>query len=127
MKRLLLLVLACAAVAYPQGASSLMSGSVTDQQGALVPGADVNVTNVDLSQKFQATTSDKGEWSIPGLTPATYKVEVSKTGFKTATIENIVVNAGIPVTVNAKLEVGQTTETVVVTAGAEILQTESAT
>jgi hypothetical protein len=47
-------------------------------------------------------------------------------GFKSVTIQNVKVDAGVPATVNAKLEVGSVSETVEVTGGAEILQTETA-
>ena len=52
---------------------------------------------------------------------------VSHPGFKTASMENVKIDAGVPATVNTTLEVGQLTETVEVQAGAEILQTASAT
>ncbi len=127
MKKLLTLLAACALLAYPQGATSPMSGTVTDPQGAVIPGADVTVTNTAVGVELKAASGERGEWTLPALPPATYRVVIAKTGFKKATIENIVVNAGVPSTVNVKLEIGATTESVVVEAGADILQTESAT
>lgn len=56
-----------------------------------------------------------------------YTVTVSHPGFKTVTVENVKVDAGVPATVRVKLEVGALTETVEVQGGAEILQTQSAT
>ena len=127
MKKVLAVLFLCAAAAFPQGATSPMSGTVSDPQGALIPAADISVSNPATGQLFKTASSEKGEWSLPALPPAAYKVSVSKTGFKTATIDNVVMNAGVPGTVNVKLEIGQTSESVVVEAGQEILQTESAT
>jgi len=127
MKKLLALMLLCAPFAYPQGATSLMSGTVTDPQGAVIPAADVTITNPATGQMLKASSTEKGEWTIPALPPAEYKVSITKTGFKTVTVDNIVVNSGVPATVNVKLEIGQTSESVVVEAGQDILQTESAT
>jgi hypothetical protein len=56
-----------------------------------------------------------------------YTVTLSRQGFKTVTIENVKVDAGVPASANAKLEVGSLAETVEVSGGAEILQTQSAT
>ena len=104
-----------------------MSGVVTDPQGGVIPAADVTVANASIGTEYKTATGGRGEWALPSLPPASYKVTVTKSGFKKASIDNIVVNAGVPATVNVKLEIGATTESVVVEAGAEILQTESAT
>lgn len=127
MKKLLALLLLCAAVAYPQGATSVMSGTVSDPQGAVIPGADIAIANPATGQRFKISTSEKGEWALSALPPASYKVTVTKVGFKTVTIDNVVMNAGVPATVNARLEIGQTSDSIVVEAGQDILQTESAT
>lgn len=127
MIRVFVLLLTAVSFIYGQGATSLMSGTVTDPQGSVVPGASITVANPTNGQLFRAASSEKGEWSIASVPPAVYKVTVSKAGFKSEVIENIVINSGVPATVNAKLEVGQTTESVLVTAGQDILQTESAT
>ena len=59
MKKVLAVLLACAASAYPQGATSLMSGTVTDPQGALIPGADISVSNPATGQLFKTSSTDK--------------------------------------------------------------------
>src|SRR5271157_623900 len=104
-----------------------MDGVVTDAQGAVVPGAQVVVTQTATGQAFHATADDKGYWVLPSLQTGTYKVTVTHPGFKAATNENVVIDAGVPATVNISLAVGAATETVEVTAGAIIVQTDSAT
>ena len=104
-----------------------MDGVVTDAQGAVVPGAQVVVTQTATSQTFHAAADDKGYWVLPSLQTGTYKVTVTHPGFKVATNDNVVIDAGVPATVNISLSVGAATETVEVTAGATIVQTDSAT
>ncbi len=104
-----------------------MDGVVTDPAGASVPGAQVVVLQVATGQTFRATTDEKGYWALPSLQTGAYKVTVTHEGFKSATNESVVIDAGVPATVNITLTVGAATETVEVTAGAEIVQTDSAT
>ena len=127
MKKFLLALFVCASLAFPQGATSPISGTVIDAQNAVVPNAEVTVTNATNGQTLKINTNEKGQWVLPSMLPAVYKVSVSAPGFKTQTVTDVTVNAGVPATVDTKLEVGQTTETIQVEAGAEILQTESAT
>src|ERR1700677_1459373 len=104
-----------------------MDGTVTDPSGAAVPGAKVEVIQIATGQKLAATTDEKGYWALPSLQTGSYKVTVSHEGFKSAANENVVIDAGVLATVNVTLTVGAATETVVVNAGAEIVQTDSAT
>ncbi|HEY6392249.1 MAG TPA: TonB-dependent receptor [Bryobacteraceae bacterium] len=126
-KKVVSIFVAFAALAYPQGATSPMTGKVADAQGALVPNAEVTVTNVSNGLVFKTTTSEKGEWALSSMQPAEYKVTITKPGFKTETVPSVVVNAGVPATIDVHLEVGQTSDTVVVEAAAVMMQTESAT
>jgi hypothetical protein len=104
-----------------------MDGAVTDPSGAAVPGATVEVIQTATGQTFHATSDEKGYWALPSLQTGSYKVTVAHEGFKSATNPNVVIDAGVPATVNVTLTVGATTDTVEVTAGAEIVQTDSAT
>src|SRR2546423_1944478 len=104
-----------------------IEGTVTDAQGASVPGAKVKVLNKETGLTLETTADERGGWVFPSMATATYAVTVNHPGFKTITIDNVKVDAGVPATVNAKLEVGSLAETVEVQGGAEILQTQSAT
>jgi len=104
-----------------------MDGVVTDPAGATVPGAQVVVLQIATGQTFRATTDEKGYWALPSLQTGAYKVTVTHEGFKAAANESVVIDAGVPATVNITLTVGAATETVEVTAGAEVVQTDSAT
>src|SRR5215471_11422462 len=123
----LLMFAAFATVALAQVTTGRLDGTVTDPQGAAVPGAQVKVVNKETGQIFETAADEKGLWSVPSLATATYTVTVNHPGFKTTTVENVKIDAGVPAQVNAKLEVGALAETVEVQAGAEVLQTSSAT
>jgi hypothetical protein len=123
----LLVFLVFAAAAFAQVLTGRLDGVITDPQGAAVPGAQVKVLNKTTGQTFDTSADEKGQWNIPSVPSATYTVTVNHPGFKTTTVDNVKVDAGVPATVNAKLEVGALAETVEVQAGAEVLQTSSAT
>ncbi|MGB7207620.1 MAG: carboxypeptidase regulatory-like domain-containing protein [Pyrinomonadaceae bacterium] len=105
-----------------------ISGTVTDSAGAVVPGATVNVKG-EAGQQFTVTTNDSGVYNIPGVAAGTptYTVTVTAPSFKTSIIKNVKVDVATPATVNATLEAGKIEETVVITGGAEVLQTETTT
>jgi hypothetical protein len=113
--------------AFAQVTTGRLEGTVTDPQGAAVPAAKVTVSNAQTGQNFNLLTDDKGVWVLPSLPTALYTVTVSQPGFKTLTIENVKIDAGVPSTANAVLEVGSLAETVEVSGGADVLQTQSAT
>jgi hypothetical protein len=128
---LLLTLALCAGVvpiasAQGGGATTSLSGTVTDASGAVIPGASVSVRNSATSTAFTATTNEQGNFTVPAIDPGTYTVTITLVGFKTAILNNVRVNAAVPATVRATLELGGVAETVSVTAGSEIIQTQSA-
>jgi len=131
MKKFVVLVFLLAMLpvfVFAQGVSTgRMDGTVTDPQGAAVPNAKVDVVNVATGAAFSTVTNVRGEWALPSMHAATYRVTVNQPGFKVAVIEGVEIHAGTPTSVPIKLEIGETTETVVVEGGAEIVQATSAT
>ncbi len=113
--------------AFSQVSTARMDGTVSDIAGALVPGAAVDAVNLSQQQSFKAVADEKGYWAIPSLQSGTYKVTISHPGFKTEVVGNVKMDAGVPATVNVTLQVGTVTDTIEVTGGAEVLQTDSAT
>jgi hypothetical protein len=105
-----------------------VSGTVTDAAGAVVPGAKVTIKGQN-GRAYTVITNNDGVYTVPGVqagTP-TYTVTVTAPNFKTAVTENVKVDVATPATVNAVLQAGNIDETVVVTSGGEILQSETAT
>src|SRR5436305_8394964 len=101
-----LLALTCLAAAFVYGQTSRMDGTVTDQTGASIPGAEITVTLIATDQVFKTTTNERGEWSLASMAAANYKVVVTKQGFKAGVAPSVVMSAGVPATVNIKLEIG---------------------
>jgi hypothetical protein len=93
-----------------------IGGSVTDPAGAAVPGAKVTVTGQQVERS--ATTNESGIYRIENLEPGTYTVRVEQAGFKAAVANNVTVFVGRESTINMKLETGEITATVDVTATA---------
>ena len=91
-----------------------IGGTVTDPAGAAVPGAKIVVTG--QRGERTGTSSDDGIFKIDNLEPGTYTVRVEQTGFKAAVANNVTVNVGRETTLNLKLETGEITATVDVTA-----------
>jgi hypothetical protein len=128
-----ILILALAVMVFPnalqaQQTTGSISGTVTDQNGAVVAGATVTVTGAS-GQEYTAVTNDDGAFTIPGV-PAgspTYTVTVTAANFKKHVVQNVKVDVGTPATVNAVLEAGSLEQTVIVVGGAEVLQTATAT
>ena len=101
-------------------APGTISGSITDPNGAVVPGATVTITNAATNQSFTTTSNNDGNYSSAVLSPGTYSVSVNSPGFKQHLVQSVVLGVNVPAFVNAALEVGNVSETVTVTASANI-------
>jgi hypothetical protein len=114
--------------AYAQGggATTSLAGTVVDSSAAVIPGANVVARNKATGGEFTAVTSEQGTFTIPALNPGTYTVTISLVGFKTAVLNDVVLNAAVPGSVRAVLEVGTLEETVTVEAASSIVQTQTA-
>src|SRR5438552_917816 len=100
-------------------------GKVTDATGAVVPGAKVTVTNLGTNIARTVTANESGDYVVNLLPIGRYSVRVEVAGFKTFTVGELTLAAGDRARVDAKLEVGQTSETVEITAELPALQTDS--
>src|SRR5579872_4550781 len=123
------LFIGCATIGWAQTSSSgAVSGLVTDQQNAAIPGVEVLLTNPATNTALKATTNDAGRYIFPTVPPSTYNVTFTKQGFSVHRLEQQPVGVGQLVTLDAKLEVGSLTTIVDVSAAAAAeLQTVNAT
>jgi Carboxypeptidase regulatory-like domain len=119
-----LALLLSSVLAFGQGSGSIV-GTVTDPSGAVVVGATVTVTNVGTGASRTTTTNQQGGYSLSAMPPAQYKITIEAPAFRTYSQTGATLQANQTLTVNAKLEVGQTTETVEVSGQA--LQVDTAT
>lgn len=101
-----------------QSTTGKIVGSVSAADGA-VPGATIVVTDTQTGKERTATAKDDGTFEVSQLEFGTYNVKITATGFKTFSADNVKIDAGREYPLKAILEVGQVSETVTVTAGAE--------
>src|SRR5688572_18536106 len=98
-----------------------ISGTVTDPNGAVVPGARATVKNVGTNIGVNVTTNESGTYVVPFLVPGTYAVSIVGDGFKTSTRENVQVSVDDRLTLDFKLEIGTAAEVNIV-ADTEVLE-----
>jgi carboxypeptidase family protein/TonB-dependent receptor-like protein len=122
-----LLVLLNAAMAFSQVVTGTISGRVTDTTGAVVPGAAVQIQNVDTGLSRTAHTDSEGRYSARNLPLGSYSVTVQQAGFQTQVRRGIALTVGSEAVVNLELAVGAVQETVEVTAAAPAIETTTAT
>src|SRR6185437_3201124 len=102
------------------------SGQVTDNTGAVVPGATVRMIETQRGVVHTATTDSQGRYVLPGLPVGEYRLEVQKESFKTYIQQGIVLQVNDHVTLNGVLQTGTVSQVVEVNAGAAAVQTEGA-
>jgi hypothetical protein len=104
-----------------------LSGTVQDPTGAAVPGAEVKATQVSTSQSFTTTTDSTGSFHLNLLPPGTYKVEVTKEGFRNLALAGVGVAVGADNALGGlNLQVGTAAETVEVSSAAPIIESSQA-
>jgi hypothetical protein len=113
---ILILLLAPAIAAQTQSTTGDIQGTVQDANGAVVPGANIEIKNVDTGISRSLVTDDSGRFVALALQPGKYSVKVSKQGFSTAEDPNVVLTVGKALDLIFNLKPGGIDETVTVTA-----------
>jgi len=122
---LVLLALAFALPARAQYSASLQ-GTVTDTTGALIPDAALTLTDKETNRTLTATSGPDGHFVFNQLPPSTFKLEVSRDGFKTKVLDNMKILAEQANSLTVALEVGGATQTVTVNAAeTPVMDTET--
>lgn len=124
---LALLMTVAAASAGAQEFRATMTGRVADEQGAVLPGVTVTVTNVDTNVSLTAVTNESGVYTVTPLQPGTYRIAAALTGFKTFVREAIVLRTAETGTVNIQLQLGHVEETVTVVGGLTAVESNQST
>jgi hypothetical protein len=118
-------LLVASGAALAQGTNSGdVRGTVTDSNGALLPGVKVTVVNVDTGVTKELTTDSAGLYDTSSIVTGNYKITFEMTGFQQLVRGPVTVQVGIT-GVDAKLQIGQVTQQVVVNTDVPLLQTES--
>ena len=121
---MLVSMLAVPSTVGAQAVTGTLLGNVTDASGAGVPGATVVATETQTNSSRTAVTNDAGNYIFSSLRNGTYSVEAELQGFRKVVRQNVRVDVNTTMRVDLKLELGQMTEAVTVSAETPILQTD---
>jgi hypothetical protein len=102
-----------------------ITGKVTDNTGAILPGVTVTLTGATLIQPQTATTSDTGTYNFPRLPIGTYTVKFELPGFKTVVREDVRLTLGFTAQIDQQLEISTVQETVTVSGESPVVDTKS--
>ena len=124
---ILFVFLFSASLAVAQLTTGTISGVVTDQSGAAIPGVTITVKKVDTGITRTTATGARGRYGAPNLPVGNYEVSASLAGFQTSIRAGIEITVGRQAVVDHTLQVGDVTQQVTVTAEASLVNTTSAT
>ncbi|MDQ3667421.1 MAG: TonB-dependent receptor [Acidobacteriota bacterium] len=130
LKRLSLLLamfLITSIAVFGQSVTSGLTGNVSDSQGAVIPGAEVLLTEPATGSAKTVVTDSDGNYSFQEIKPGTYQIKISKQGFSSYIADNVLVENLQIRRVDAELKVGGTEEIVTINAGAAVITTEGGT
>ena len=99
---------------------------VKDDQGGVIPGATILLVNTATSERREGVSGEDGEYRFLNLVPGTYRLEVELAGFQRSVREAIEVNVQSAPRIEVDLQLGNLSETVLVSGEAPVLQTENA-
>jgi hypothetical protein len=118
--RFCLALLACLVLALTpavaQSTTQAIQGLVTDTTGAVVAGAKITITNIQTGITRTVETNQTGNYNFPLVPVGNYNVRSELDGFRTETVTNLRVDTGAQVRQDFRLEIGEVTETIEVSA-----------
>lgn len=113
-------------IANGQTTFATITGTVTDGTGAVIPNAQILATNVQTGITYPGVSNNAGAYTLPQLKEGPYKVKVSAAGFTDFHVDDIVLASRDIRRVDVVLQVGATSTSIEVTAGATVIETETA-
>ena len=111
---------------FSQGSTGRILGNVTDQTGAVIPGVTVTIRDVDRGVARTLVTDEAGIYNAPNLQPGTYSVRAELSGFAPVERQNIKLEVGQDIRIDAVLKPGQQNELVTVQAEGALVETNNA-
>ena len=122
----ILLLASCCAL-QAQSAEGTILGHITDPSGAALGNAEVVITNIDTNIKFTAKSNSFGDYQFVNITPGHYNIAVADAGFKSAQAKSVQLDVQATLRQNFTLQLGESTESVTVSADAQMIQADNAT
>src|SRR5574341_1875736 len=107
--------------AFAQSATATLSGTITDENGGVVPSTQITVLNAATSIKRETTTNDSGYFTVPLLPPGSYTLTATHDGFKVVEVRDIVLNVNDERSMRIQMKVGDVKEVVDVTGEAPLI------
>ena len=123
---LLFVAAAASAPLFAQGNLATVLGSVKDQSGAVLPGANVTITNVGTGTSRSSVTGTRGEYRVPALQAGSYEMKIELTGFQSEVRKGITLSVGQEASIDFTLSVGNVAESLTITAEAPLIETTNA-
>jgi carboxypeptidase family protein/TonB-dependent receptor-like protein len=120
------ILLLLSTTAWAQLSTAQMSGRVTDDSGAVLPGVTITVTQTDTGLTRTVTTDETGTYVLPNLPTGPYRLEAMLQGFRTYSQTGIVLQVAATPAINVVLAIGNLEETVSVEAAAPLVDVQSA-
>src|SRR6202790_3857011 len=111
--------------AYAQVAGATLTGPVKDPSGAVVPNAQVSITDIDTSVSRSVSSNAAGLYTAPNLLPGNYELRVTSTGFRTQVERGITLTVGAQQQLDITMQVGQISQTVEITTEAPTVELTS--
>jgi hypothetical protein len=122
---LVALVLLLAMPVFAQTNTGIISGRITDPTGAVVPDAQITVTQTETNVDAVSATNSEGLFRVPSLINGPYRVTVTASGFKKQVRDGLTLRIGENLNVEMKLELGSVAESVEVTSALPLLETQT--
>jgi Carboxypeptidase regulatory-like domain/TonB dependent receptor len=110
-----------------QSTNASLGGRVTDPANALIVDARVAAIRTDTNLRHECVTNGSGEYHLPNLPPAAYRLEIEKSGFKKLIKPDVILHVQDALRIDLQMTIGDVAEIVLVESGAPLVNTESAT
>ena len=124
--RLTITLVLLSALAHAQSTNATITGRVVDPTNSVVVDAKIEVISLNTNLHYFGETNGEGLFTIPSVPPGPYRVEASKAGFRTMVREDVVLRVQDIIALNFTLSVGSASETITVTGGAPVVDTQTA-
>lgn len=110
-----------------QSTNASLAGRITDPVNALIPDAKVAAISAETNIRYEDVTNGSGEYHLTNLPPASYRLEIQKSGFKKLIKPDVVLHVQDALRIDLQMTLGDVSEAVTVESGAPLVNTESAT
>lgn len=118
-----ILLLSLTACALAQSITARLEGTIQDSTGAVVPGAAISARDVKTQVHNELISDAQGHFTFPSLKPGVYTLTITSTGFQKEIVSGLELNAAAVVNQNVRLQVGQASESISISASEETVQT----